>query len=303
MTTATSTALSLRRLPVALGLGLTLAAGLVTTSAGSVAAAGTTVTPSGPVSIVNNNYSSRDYDPVTIPAVRTVDAQPDEPRRRRRAGHDHRRRRGGPLDQPHLPGGPGPDAGRPRRPAGGADERCGFERHRCPTSPCGFDDEAPDRAAAGPRAGRRLLPADELRVRAIDLFPAPAPDPSGAASALSVFDGTSANGIWQLFVVDDSDQDSGVIAQGWELRFETTGGSDPYPAGVTVAGAPGTVTDVDVLLNGYSDPRPGLGRPAARGPDRSAGGGHERCGRYCCRSSTPTWWWTTRRPWPCPRPR
>ena len=69
MTTATSTASSLRRLPVALGLGLTLAAGLVTTSAGSVAAAGTTVTPSGPVSIVSNNYASSDYDPVTIPAV------------------------------------------------------------------------------------------------------------------------------------------------------------------------------------------------------------------------------------------
>ena len=75
-------------------------------------------------------------------------------------------------------------------------------------------------------------------------------------SALSVFDGTSANGIWQLFVVDDTDQDSGVIAQGWELRFETTSGSEPYPAGVTVSGAPGTVTDVDVLLNGYSDPVP-----------------------------------------------
>jgi hypothetical protein len=42
-----------------------------------------------------------------------------------------------------------------------------------------------------------------------------------------VFDGTSANGIWALFVVDDSDQDSGVIAQGWGLRFETTG--DPTP--------------------------------------------------------------------------
>jgi hypothetical protein len=41
----------------------------VTTSAGAVAAAGTAVTPSGPVSIVSNNYSSSDYDPVTIPAV------------------------------------------------------------------------------------------------------------------------------------------------------------------------------------------------------------------------------------------
>ena len=67
MTTATSTALSLRRVPVAIGLGLILAAGLVTTLPGQ-ARAEAGVSPSGPVSIVNDNYSSRDYDPVTIPA-------------------------------------------------------------------------------------------------------------------------------------------------------------------------------------------------------------------------------------------
>ena len=69
MTTATFTARSARCLPVALALGLTLVAGLVTNSAATAAAAGTTVTPSGPISIVSNSYANSDYDPVTIPAV------------------------------------------------------------------------------------------------------------------------------------------------------------------------------------------------------------------------------------------
>ena len=93
----------------------------------------------------------------------------------------------------------------------------------------GFDDEAP----AGLPQFTGLVDGffRPTNFGPDDVFPAPAPDPSGAASALSVFDGTSANGIWQLFVVDDTAQDSGVLAQGWEIRFETTGGSDPYPAG------------------------------------------------------------------------
>ena len=44
--------------------------------------------------------------------------------------------------------------------------------------------------------------------------PAP-PEPYG--STLSVFDGTEANGVWQLFVYDDGDEDTGTITGGWEL--------------------------------------------------------------------------------------
>ncbi|PYJ08279.1 MAG: hypothetical protein DMF06_13305, partial [Verrucomicrobia bacterium] len=54
-----------------------------------------------------------------------------------------------------------------------------------------------------------------------DTWPAPAPAPSGG-SALSVFNGTSANGTWSLYVVDDAAQDVGSIAGGWQLIISTT---------------------------------------------------------------------------------
>ena len=254
MTTATSTArFSLRRLPVGLGLGLTLVAGLVTTSAATADAAGITVTPSGPVSIVDNHYGQSDSDPVTIPAAGPSTPNPPS------------------LDVDGIPGtitdvdvlvhsishtfpadldlmlvGPGGQRVLLMSDAGSSSPVSGIH--------LAFDDEAPTGLPQFTGlVGGFFQPTN---FGSGDLFPAPAPDPAGAATALSVFDGTSANGIWQLFVVDDSDLDSGVIAQGWELRFETTSGSTPYPAGVTVSGAPGTVTDVDVLLNGYSDPVP-----------------------------------------------
>jgi subtilisin-like proprotein convertase family protein len=253
MTTASSTPLSLRRVAVALGLGLTLAAGLVTTSAGAVAAAGTTVTPSGPVSIVSNNYASSDYDPVTIPAVGPstpnptsldIDAVPgtitDVDVVVRSISHTF------PSDLDLMLVGPGGQRVVLMSDAGSNSAVSDLY--------LGFDDEAPTGLPQFTGLADGFFRPTNFGSG--DVFPAPAPDPAGAASALSVFDGTSANGIWQLFVVDDTDQDNGVIAQGWELRFETTGGSDPYPAAVTVSGAAGTVTDVDVLLNGYSDPVP-----------------------------------------------
>ena len=64
----------------------------------------------------------------------------------------------------------------------------------------------------------------------IDVFPAPAPaGPYG--SLLSIFDGTSPNGSWSLFVFDDqgvsNDPGIGSIARGWRLDVATavTGGS------------------------------------------------------------------------------
>jgi subtilisin-like proprotein convertase family protein len=256
MTTTPATAhAALRRLPVALGLGLTLVAGLATTWAGSVAAAaaGASVTPSGPVSIVDNHYAQSDSDPVTIPASGPstpnptsldVDAVPG-------AITDvdvfvHSLSHTFPADLDLMLVGPGGQRVMLMSDAGSSSPVSDIH--------LAFDDEAPSGLPQFTGlVGGFFRPTN---FGSGDLFPAPAPDPAGAATALSVFDGTSANGIWQLFVVDDTDQDSGVIAEGWELRFETTSGSQPYPAGVTVSGAPGTVTDVDVLLNGYSDPVP-----------------------------------------------
>ena len=50
-----------------------------------------------------------------------------------------------------------------------------------------------------------------------DPFAAPAPEPNGIV-ALSTFDGADPNGTWQLWVVDDRDDDVGDIG-GWALEI------------------------------------------------------------------------------------
>lgn len=115
-----------------------------------------------------------------------------------------------------------------------------------------LDDQAtqslPDSAPLGSGSYR---PADyELG----DPFAAPAPDPSGAGSALSVFNDGNPNGTWQLFVVDDLAGGAGSLS-GWRLDVITTG-PQPYPSTMTVSGAQDRITDVDVLLNGVTHTSP-----------------------------------------------
>lgn len=43
------------------------------------------------------------------------------------------------------------------------------------------------------------------------------PPISNGNSSLSVFNGTNPNGIWQLFVIDDKDTDTGRFGDGWSL--------------------------------------------------------------------------------------
>lgn len=73
-----------------------------------------------------------------------------------------------------------------------------------------------------------------------DSYPSPAP-PSGYSSALSVFNGTNADGTWHLYVVDDFSGDAGSISGGWSLTFTTTN-SDYVPATSTITFNPGVTT-------------------------------------------------------------
>lgn len=74
------------------------------------------------------------------------------------------------------------------------------------------------------------LPSNQA-VGAADVFPPPAPAPSGA-TALATFAGTNPNGLWSLYVVNDSAGDAGVIAGGWSLRVPEPGAAGSSLAAV-----------------------------------------------------------------------
>ncbi|MGB8508187.1 MAG: HYR domain-containing protein, partial [Pyrinomonadaceae bacterium] len=60
----------------------------------------------------------------------------------------------------------------------------------------------------------------------LDIFPTPAPAPTGAA-ALSVFNGGAPNGTWSLYVVDDLSGDAGQITGGWSISLTSCAGEPP----------------------------------------------------------------------------
>jgi subtilisin-like proprotein convertase family protein len=88
-------------------------------------------------------------------------------------------------------------------------------------------------------------------------FPAPAPAASGS-NALSVFDGLSPNGTWQLFAYDDGNRDLAVI-NSWSLAFTWSDIASPTGL-VNIAGGAVTVTSTAVTLNvNATDPAPASG--------------------------------------------
>ncbi|WP_162942382.1 beta strand repeat-containing protein [Desertimonas flava] len=72
----------------------------------------------------------------------------------------------------------------------------------------------------GPLSSGTFRPSDSDADAADAPFPAPAPVVS-SATALSTFNGTDPNGVWQLFVVDDAGADSGAVSGGWCLNITT----------------------------------------------------------------------------------
>ena len=80
-----------------------------------------------------------------------------------------------------------------------------------------------------------------------DAFPAPAPAATGATS-LEAFEGRLGDGLWRLYVVDDTPGLGGSIAD-WRLSMHTR--TAPYPSSIVVSGL-GAVTDVDLHLDGLS---------------------------------------------------
>ena len=81
-----------------------------------------------------------------------------------------------------------------------------------------------DQAAAAPTRTDPLVsgtfrPINFEEFGEADVFPAPAPASLRGDANLSVFNNSTPNGTWQLFVVDDGTDDFGSIAGGWSLEI------------------------------------------------------------------------------------
>ena len=118
--------------------------------------------------------------------------------------------------------------------------------HPIPAIDLTFDDSSAPYLSDATLVGGSYHPANAGQ--AVDTFPAPAPTASTSPNtALSELNGSSPNGVWSLYVVDDAYLDSGSIS-GWSVTITSTG-SDRYPSTIAVSGAAGSVTDVNVRLN------------------------------------------------------
>lgn len=109
-----------------------------------------------------------------------------------------------------------------------------------------FDDAAASQLpSSAPFMSGTYQPSN---LRGSTSFPSPAPSgPYG--SALSVFNATSANGTWSLYVVDRAGGDSGSISGGWSLAFSS---GDYAPAASTLVFQPGQ-TSKTVTVSVFGD--------------------------------------------------
>ena len=111
-----------------------------------------------------------------------------------------------------------------------------------------FDDDAASGLSSVQITSGTYQPTNNNPNGDKDAFPSPAPaKPFG--SALSVFDGTSPNGNWNLFVIDEYTSGSGSISGGWSIMITTV----PAPPFVTTKAAT-TVKSTSAILNGTINP-------------------------------------------------
>src|SRR5207247_7989274 len=73
---------------------------------------------------------------------------------------------------------------------------------------------------------RNYEPLDDYFLPPAPLFP--------FSSAMAAFNGRDANGLWSLFIMDDSGGDEGMIGGGWTLKL-TTASPANLPAPTLVA--------------------------------------------------------------------
>lgn len=109
-----------------------------------------------------------------------------------------------------------------------------------------------------------------------DTWNAPAPVASANTTFAAAFAGTSPNGTWSLYVVDDLGADMGTVGNGWSLTITTSGspattftsgtaihGGDgargraaTYASTITASGLSGAITDVNVTLTNVNHLNP-----------------------------------------------
>ena len=98
-----------------------------------------------------------------------------------------------------------------------------------------------------------------------DTYPGPAPAGPPTGSKLAALNGTTPNGNWQLYLVDDAGGNSGSISGGWSVFVQTNvdaivindgAAATPYSSDKRIAATPGTVTNVTVTLSNFSHTSP-----------------------------------------------
>lgn len=123
-----------------------------------------------------------------------------------------------------------------------------------------FTDEALDYI---PENSPPLLP--RYRPANYDVFDSfPLPAPTGPyASVMSAFNGKSAIGDWQLFIVDDGRLDFGVLNKGWSLTISTLQAMDNPPLLTFLGRTTNSIPTIQFLVTG----RPGYSYGIETAPD------------------------------------